>query len=128
MSPDNNLQTLYEIAQVLNSTLEFDEVLPLVMDRVIEVVDAERGFIVLVEPKTGKLEFTMARDKQARSLGEGAFEYTISRSTVGQVVSSRKPMLSDNSSDPTRSMRTYDIRSIMCAPLIVRGNCIGAVY
>ncbi len=128
ISPDNNLQTLYEIAQVLNSTLEFDEVLLLVMDRVIEVVDAERGFIVLVDPKTGKLEFTIARDKQALPIGEGAFEYTISRSTVSQVVSSRKPMLSGNIGDATSSMRTYDIRSIMCAPLIVRGNCIGAVY
>ncbi|HKF35570.1 MAG TPA: adenylate/guanylate cyclase domain-containing protein, partial [Ktedonobacteraceae bacterium] len=74
------------------------------------------------------LEFTIARDKQARTIGEGAFEYKISRSSVDNVVKTRKPMLSDNSHDPTKSMMAYDIRSIMCAPLIVRGNCIGAVY
>ena len=124
----SELETLYEIAQTLNSTLQFDEVLRLVMDRVIEVVGAERGFIVLVNPQTAQLEFTIARDKQARTIGEGAFEYNISRSTVNNVVKTRKPMLSDNSDDPTKSMMAYDIRSIMCAPLIVRGNCIGAVY
>ena len=124
----SELETLYEIAQVLNSTLKFDEVLRLVMDKVIGVVGAERGFIVLVNPETGMLEFTIARDKQARTIGEGAFEYNISRSTVNNVVKTRNPMLSDNSHDPTKSMMAYDIRSIMCVPLIVRGNCIGAVY
>src|SRR6266567_861711 len=124
----SELETLYEIAQTLNSTLQFDEVLRLVMDRVIEVVGAERGFIVLVNPQTAQLEFTIARDKQARTIGAGAFEPQISRSTVNRVVDTRKPMLSGNSYDPTRSMMAYDIRSIMCAPLIVRGNCIGAVY
>ncbi len=123
----SELETLYEIAQTLNSTLQFDEVLRLVMDRVIEVVGAERGFIVLVNPQTTQLEFTIARDKQARTIGAGAFEPQISRSTVDRVVDTRKPMLSDNS-DPTKSMMAYDIRSIMCAPLIVRGKCIGAVY
>src|SRR6185312_2161440 len=46
----NELETLYEIARVLNSTLEFDKVLRLVMDEVIDVVKAERGFLVLVNP------------------------------------------------------------------------------
>jgi len=103
-------------------------VLRLAMDKVISVVGAERGFIVLINPETDNLEFKIARDKQARMIGEGAFEPQISRSTVGRVVKTRKPMLSDSSDDPTKSMMDYDIRSIMCAPLIVRGNCIGAVY
>src|SRR5579884_835971 len=41
----DELETLYDIARVLNSTLEFDKVLSLVMDRVIEFVQAERGFL-----------------------------------------------------------------------------------
>ena len=122
----SELETLYEIAQDLNSTLKFDDVLRLVMDKVICVVGAERGFIVLVNPETGSIEFKIARDKQARAIGKGAFE--ISQSTVERVVKTRRPMLSDSSDDPTKSMMAYDIRSIMCAPLLVRGNCIGAVY
>ena len=124
----SELETLYDIAQDLNSTLEFDEVLRLALDKVISVVGAERGFIVLVNPETDQLEFKIARDKQARMIGEGAFEPQISRSTVERVVMTRKPLLSDNRYDPTKSMMAYAIRSLMCAPLIVRGNCIGAVY
>ena len=60
----NELETLYEIARVLNSTLEFDKVLLLVMDEVIDVVKAERGFLVLLDPVTNKREFKIARDKQ----------------------------------------------------------------
>lgn len=123
----NELETLYDIAQVLNSTLQFDEVLRLVMDRIIEFVGAERGFIMLVDPQKDELEFTIARNKHARTINESAFE--ISRSTVKQVVTTRRPILiNDSSLDPTVSRINYGIRSIMCAPLIVRGNCIGAVY
>ncbi len=64
----SELETLYDIARTLNSTLEFDNVLRLVMDRVIEFVNAERGFLMLVNPSTGEPEFTIARDKAARTI------------------------------------------------------------
>src|SRR6266702_7037185 len=87
----NELETLYSIARVLNSTLEFDEVLRLVMDQVISVVNAERGFLMLVNPATHELEFTIARDKRKRTINESAFK--ISRSTVNRVVRTREPLL-----------------------------------
>ncbi|GAC1358040.1 MAG: hypothetical protein NVS2B12_18020 [Ktedonobacteraceae bacterium] len=127
----NELETLYEIGRKLNSTLEFDEVLRLVMDRVIEFVKAERGFLMLVNPATNKPEFTIARDKNAQVIPESAAQ--ISRKTVNQVISTREPMLTDDaqSDDALKrqeSIMAYGIRSIMCAPLVVRNNCIGAVY
>src|SRR5947209_10458264 len=98
----NELETLYSIARVLNSTLEFDEVLRLVMDQVISVVNAERGFLMLVNPATNELEFTIARDKRMRTTDESAFK--ISRSTVNRVVSTRKPLLTDDAQiDAARS-------------------------
>src|SRR5438876_9448230 len=66
----NELDTLYEIASTLNSTLEFDKVLRLVMDELIDFVNAERGFLMLVNPTTHGLEFTIARDKQRRTIEE----------------------------------------------------------
>ena len=75
----NELETLYEIARVLNSTLDLDSVLQLVMDQVINVVNAERGFLMLVNPSTNELEFTIARDKQARTIADRAEPIAISR-------------------------------------------------
>ncbi len=130
----NELGILYEIARTLNSTLEFDEVLRLVMDLVIEFVNAERGFLMLVNPATNEPEFTIARDKDAHTIPESAFATArISRGTVKRVIGTRQPLLAedamtDNALSAQESIVAYGIRSIMCAPLIVRDNCIGAVY
>jgi transcriptional regulator with GAF, ATPase, and Fis domain len=123
----DELGTLYSIARVLNSTLELDEVLQLVMDRVIGFVDADRGFLMLVDRETSLLAFNIARNNRERSLEKAEFEQ-MSLSTVNQVVSTRKAVTDADLFDPTQSMQIYGIRSIMCAPLVVRNVCIGAVY
>jgi len=128
----SELETLYEIARMLNSTLEFDEVLRLVMDQVIDVVNAERGFLVLLDPATGDLRFEIARDKQAHSIDASAFNFQISRGTVERVVRTRQPIVTTNDAQvelkDQESVLMHGIRSLMCAPLIVRDTCIGAVY
>ena len=127
----NELETLYDIARVLNSTLEFDQVLRLVMEQVIRFVNAESGFLALVDPVTNELEFTIALDKQGQPIDRSA--YRNSRSTVNRVVQTREPILTDDAQvddalKEQESIMAYGIRSIMCAPLVVRDHCIGAVY
>ncbi|HEX3643631.1 MAG TPA: GAF domain-containing protein, partial [Ktedonobacteraceae bacterium] len=130
----NELETLYDIARTLNSTLVFDEVLRLVMDRVIKFVGAERGSVTLVNPDTGKLDFAIARDENTQAMAESVFATApISRNTIKRVIRTREPVLTDDtqSDDALKaqeSILAYGIRSIMCAPLVVRGDCIGAVY
>lgn len=128
----DELETLYEIARMLNSTLEFEEVLRLVMDQVIQVVGAERGFLVLLDPGSGDLRFEIAREKDARSIDPSAFDFKISRSTVERVVRTRQLLMTSHDAQvelkEAESVLMHGIRSIMCAPLIVRDTCIGAVY
>jgi len=127
----NELETLYDIARVLNSTLEFDQVLRLVMEQVIRFVNAERGFLALINPMTNELDFTIALDKQGQTIDRSA--YRNSRGTVIRVVKTREPILTDDAQiddafKEQESIMAYGIRSIMCAPLVVRDHCIGAVY
>ncbi len=127
----NELETLYDIARILNSTLEFDKVLKLVMEQVIGFVNAERGFLALVDPHTDELAFTIALDKTGQTIDRSA--YRNSRSTVKRVVQTREPVLTDDAQldealRGQESIMAYGIRSIMCAPLVVRNHCIGAVY
>ena len=133
----DELATLHDIARALNSTLEFDKVLLMVMDQVIDFVKAERGFLVLVNEATGAIEFKIAReithDKQVRTISRNAFGLEISQSTVAKVMQTRQPVLAadaqaDDALKGQESIIAYGIRSIMCAPLIVRDKCIGAVY
>ncbi len=120
------LETLYEIARTLNSTLDLDEVLLLVMDRVIKVMRADRGFLVLVNPETKQLEFKIARDSRNQTIAKKAFK--ISMSTINRVVKTRQAITDATLFDPTVSMQNYGIYALMCTPLIVREKCIGAVY
>jgi PAS domain S-box-containing protein len=120
------LETLYEIARTLNSTLDLDEVLLLVMDRVIKVMRADRGFLVLVNPETQQLEFRIARDSHNQTIAKNAFR--ISMSTIKRVIETRHAITDATLFDPTLSMRNYGIYGLMCAPLVVREKCIGAVY
>ncbi|TME99136.1 MAG: GAF domain-containing protein [Chloroflexi bacterium] len=50
---------LYELARDLSSSLELDSVLRNVMDRVISLMHASRGFIVLVDPVTNEMSVQM---------------------------------------------------------------------
>jgi adenylate cyclase len=127
----NELEALYEIARTLNSTLEFDKSLRLVMEEVINLVKAERGFLVLLNPDTQKLEFKIARDKRQKSIDYS--EFNLSRSIIERVIRTREPLLTDDAQmddalTTQESIMAFGIRSIMCAPLVVRDHCIGAVY
>lgn len=119
--------TLFAIAGVLNSTLDLDEVLRLVMDQVIGMLEADRGFLMLENRETSELEFTIARNNRAQALEQREFEQ-ISLSTVKQVVRTQRAHTDADLLDPTHSMLRYRIRSILCVPLLVRGTCIGAAY
>lgn len=122
----DELGTLYAIARILNSTLDLGAVLEIVMDQVIEVVGASRGFLMLVNLETDEPPFEFARDKHQQTIDRGEFE--ISLSTVKQVVDTKKPFTEADLFVPTESRVKHEIRSIICAPLVVRDKCIGAVY
>src|SRR5947199_134639 len=74
-----------------SDTLEFDKVLQLVMEQVIRFVKAESGFLALINPVTTELEFTIALDRNGKTIDRSA--YRNSRSTVGKVIRTREPVL-----------------------------------
>src|SRR2546428_1033287 len=96
----DELGTLYAIARDLNSTLDLDKVLQLVMDRLIEFVEADRGFLMLVNRETDELEFKIARNSRTQTIAKNEFE--ISLSTVKQVVNTRKALTDADLLDPTK--------------------------
>ncbi len=125
------LLTLYQIGREINSILDLDELLETIMDEVIQLVSAERGFIVLIDKKTSELTL-----KVARRLDEGIFneaQFKVSRGIVDEVFKSGEPILSmDAQTDPRfesrRSVMLYQIKSVLCVPLKVKGKIIGVVY
>lgn len=125
------LQALARSTALVNALLDLPQVLAYVMDTVIELTGAERGFIVLRSRASGGLEFAAARGIDREQLAQD--DFTISSTIVNQVASTGLPELTNNaSSDPRyqahESVIGFALRSIMAVPLKVHGDIIGAVY
>ncbi len=78
----DRLALLYRLSQTFNSSLNLDEVLNRVMDEVIAVTHAERGFVMLHEAD-GKLWFRVARGMDQNTIDDPQFQ--VSRSVVERV-------------------------------------------
>jgi len=130
-SERDELEALSGISKVIGSSLDLTEVLNEVMDEIIRLTGAERSFLMLVDPETGELEFRAARNVDRETIASSSFE--ISRSIVNQVASSGEPVVTTNAQmDPRfksqESVIGYNLRSILCVPLRVRGRVTGVVY
>ena len=55
------LTALYEVSRTLNSVLDLEGVLNLAMDAVMEVTGAERGFAMLLDPRSSEWVLTLPR-------------------------------------------------------------------
>jgi len=124
------LAALYRVSHSLGSTLDVDEVLNQVMDAVIDLSGAERGFLMLLDPDTGELHLRVARNMEHETLQS---KDAVSRTITEAVVRSGTPILTtDAQSDPRfarqESIMLHSLRSIMCVPLRSRGALIGVVY
>jgi adenylate cyclase len=126
-----NLEALAGIGQVVNSSLDLNTVLNEVMDTLIQLTGAERAFLMLREDRSGKMETRVARNWERISLDTGELE--ISDTIIHQVLQGGDGILTTNAlTDPRfgaqESIVAYNLRSILCVPLKVKGKLIGVIY
>ena len=120
---------LYELARDLSSSLDLDTVLEKVMDRVITLMKASRGFIVLVDPVDGTLSIQMSSgsdpEKARLFLGSATvIEHVVQ---TGQAVVTTDASLDDRFKGK-QSVIMQNLRSIIAVPLVTKGEVIGALY
>ncbi len=125
-----HLQTLYHITRTINSSLDLDVVLEEVIDRVIEVTHAERGFLLL-RNDDGTMEFRVARGLNQEDLKNPEFQ--VSQTILREVERTRKPLLTSNAQYDERfkagmSIVAMKLLSILCVPIMVKDKLIGLVY
>ncbi len=124
LNPAAKLKALIQISQNLGMALGLAEVLPKLLDSLFAIfLQADRGFIVLREPQTGRLvpkAIKYRRHQERQSV-------RISRTIVNNVMASKEAILSADAAtdarfDMAESIVDFHIRSMMCAPLIDRGG------
>jgi len=126
----HNMLALANVGQIINSSLELDEVLTIVMDNIVRLTKAERGFLMLRDEK-GEMVIRMGRNWEMESVNSS--ELTVSKSVVRRVIDSGEPLITTNAQEDQRfmgqeSIVAFNLRSILCVPLKVKNDLIGVIY
>jgi transcriptional regulator with GAF, ATPase, and Fis domain len=127
---EGRLRRLLRINKRLNSELRLPRLLEMIVDTVIELTDAERGFLLL-EDESGQLVVKVARNIDQRSL-DGA-ELELSRSIARQAAAGGEPIVTIDAAGDDRfkqamSVSDLHLRSILAVPLHVKGRPVGTIY
>lgn len=130
-SKQSQLKALMEIGSVINSSLGRKRVLEEVMDSLIKLMRAERGFLILLDPVDGKWKAETSRGIDHINLDEEAFK--VSRTIVRKVADTGETILTTNAQQDPRfggqeSVIAFNLRSILCAPLKLKEKLIGVLY
>lgn len=123
-------EALYRVSQILGTSLDLQTVLDQVMDAVIQLTGAERGFLLLHDDD-GNLTTKAARNFEQENVQIDKSEY--SRTVSDLVINTGKAVLTTNATEDPRfkgqqSVMSHSLRSIMAAPLMARGHVIGIAY
>jgi signal transduction histidine kinase len=127
---EGRFEALYNVSRLIGSSLDLQTVLDQVMDAIIQLTGAERGFLMLRDDDGG-LTVKVARNLDQQTLGGDKFKY--SRTVANEVLDSGQAVVTTNAAEDPRfagqaSIVGQSLRSIMATPLRARGNVIGVVY
>ena len=128
---NQELSTLIEINRMVSSSLELDEVLEATIQGIREILRVEAGSVVLVDEETGNLVFRKALSPN-RGWSAGKV-IDPDEGIMGYVVTSGEAQLVNNVDlDPhfraeVDEEKGFTSRAILCVPLLVRDDVIGAI-
>jgi len=126
------LTTLYDISRIFNSTLELEDLLPIVADKIRDMLGAQACNLWLLDPEQEDLYLghqsgedpTTAEDER-RPRGEGL---------IGTVAKEGEPRLVEDAGEEpllearrARQGEEFELHSIICAPLQKEGEVVGVV-
>jgi serine/threonine-protein kinase PknK len=124
------LRRLLRINKRLNSELRLPRLLEMILDTVIELTDAERGFLLL-EGEDGELQIKVARNIDQQTLETE--ELALSRSIARQAATGSEPVVTIDAAGDARfreamSVSDLHLRSVLAVPLVIKGRPAGTIY
>jgi signal transduction histidine kinase len=123
------LEVLTKVSQALSETLDLNALLERITDLLMQVIPAERAFLLLSERGEFVPRVVRHREPVPRSGGP----VTLSRSIVDRATHERRVILTSDATTDERfadlaSVRDFQIRSAICAPLIRREDVLGVLF
>lgn len=124
-----DFKAILEVSLAINSSLILDDILQIMMKKAIEIIKAQRCFILLLDDN--RLKFKAAYDvNKDKALDQ---EIRISSSIAKRVSSTGQSVyISDAQTDQKyaslQAVTELNLHSIMCVPLKIKNNIIGIIY
>jgi transcriptional regulator with GAF, ATPase, and Fis domain len=125
------LLLLLDVCGRINSVLSSQDVLERVMDSVMRVSQAQRGFLVLLDSQ-GEPQLEISRNLDGTEHGvDEALQ--ISRSILGNAIETGRTVFVNNAlSNPAftsyKSVRDLSLQTVICLPLQIDSRRLGAIY
>jgi transcriptional regulator with GAF, ATPase, and Fis domain len=123
------LRRLTAFSERLLGSYDLERILESLMDEAIEVTRADKGFLILMESNEPRV-------KTARNISRENIEDAVEKlsdSIIAKAVKAQRPLiLSDAIDDPefraSESVVNLKVHSVMCVPLMHRGELFGLIY
>ncbi|MDB4968748.1 MAG: Sigma-54 dependent transcriptional regulator, Fis family [Myxococcales bacterium] len=125
----NSYRKLFEFSERLLLNYDLTELLDALMDAVVAITNADKGFLILLEGN--ELRVKVARNLKRENLADALQQ--LSDSIVEKVIKTKKAVivsdaLHDQEFSNAMSVMSLKLSSVMCVPLLERGNLLGAIY
>ena len=120
-----------ETSKLLNSTLDLDELLDLVLNLSTRIMEAQASSLLLIDEKSGKLRLHVSPEEKAE--GKKKLELKMGEGIAGWVAEHIQPVISNRVKEDPRYCPEleerigFSIDSLICIPLLRRGRLIGVV-
>jgi sigma-B regulation protein RsbU (phosphoserine phosphatase) len=126
----NNMELIYNVSNVVRSSMTLKETMESILDYVFGLLRRiDRGVIILIDKNSGQITETFSRQNPNTEPALTSYSKTI----VDRVVKEAKGLMmldtfDEESVNLSESIRLMKIRSVLCVPLISRGNIRGVIY
>lgn len=127
----SRLSSIISVSQHISSILNLNELLEEIMDKVIQVTGAQRGYLLIANERTGELEVRAARNIAHDEISSEGFQF--SRGIVDEVYrSGEKVITTDAQSEDDyakfQSVISYGLKSILCVSIKHGEKIMGVCY
>ncbi len=125
-----NLEKVLALNAKINSTLNLEELLGVIMNTAAEVVNTHAASLMLLDPSGNHLVFKVALGCKANTLKEN-FQVDVGEGIAGTVAKTRKALIVNNTQKDKRFAKRFDqstgfkSQAILCVPMHVKGKIIG---
>jgi signal transduction histidine kinase len=125
MSRYERLNLLYQVSNVIHSTLEPQEALQLIVSEAVRLMRASSGSVVLINPSTGFLEIHASQNLPASA---ARLKLRVGEGITGWVARAGKPArVGSVAQDPRYVAARRGVRSELAVPLEVNGEVRGVL-